>query len=122
MVFREFEVDNGRHFGSLVDATDRRCRRLVLCYDSCESRGCTTCARSCTSGTNGLVDQWSRGFDEALTAKERQTQGRNGFTKETVIVARWKRIQVWRTTIDSDVILIVVDAQPPSIGILGMSH
>ena len=38
MVFGEVEVDDSRHGGSLVGATDRRCKRLVLCYDSCEPR------------------------------------------------------------------------------------
>ena len=39
-----------------------------------------------------------------------------------MIVARYKQIQVWETTTDSEVILIVVGSQPPSTGILGMSQ
>ena len=48
--------------------------------------------------------------------------GKEEFTRETVIVARYKQIQVWETTTDSEVILIVVGSQPPSTGILGMSQ
>ena len=54
-------------------------------------------------------------------SRGRRREGKD-FTRETVIVARHKQIQVWETTTDTDAILIVVESQPPSTGILGMSH
>ena len=51
LILGEVEVDDGSHDVSLVldfkvGAMDRQSMRLVLCYDSCESRGSTTCAQS----------------------------------------------------------------------------
>ena len=63
MVFREFEVDNGRHVGSLVGATDRRCRRLVLCYDSCEPRTVRRVHEVILCDQGG---QWLRGIEGSM--------------------------------------------------------
>ena len=57
-----------------------------------------------------------------LCSQVEANAGKEEFTRETVIVARYKRIQVWETTTDTGMILIVVESQPPSTGILGMSH
>ena len=63
-----------------------------------------------------------RGFDEASTAKVRQTRGRNSSQWETVIVQDRNEYKSGETTTDAEVILIVVRTQPPSTGVLGMSH
>ena len=70
---------------SLVSATDRQWKRLVLCYGSCEPGETRRVSKRFLCEQRSVM-RHCRGFDEASTAKVRQTRGRNRSQWETVIV------------------------------------